>query len=168
MDQESTIQARVCDIAVEPLSPAAALEFVTDDAFGGQTLFVGRVRHTSHGRRCVAVHYDMFDPLALVQFREAAQAAIARYGPAMKIHVAHARGRLSVGDLAVVVAAGSPHRDEAFRACRDVIEHVKHRAPIWKQELFIDGSSEWSEGCSLCGVDGAESLVGAGSGKTSG
>ena len=153
MAAEPAIHAQVCDIAIEPLSPAAALAFVSDDAFGGQTMFVGRVRHTSHGRQCVAVHYDMFDPLALVQFREAAQAAIERYGRAMKVYVAHAKGRLSVGDLAVVVAAGSPHRDEAFRACRDVIEHVKHRAPIWKQEHFIDGSSQWSEGCSLCGVD---------------
>ena len=50
----------------------------------------------------------------------------------------------------VVVAAGSKHRDEAFRACRMAIEAVKHTAPIWKQEHFSDGDSVWSEGCSLC------------------
>src|SRR5690606_39895177 len=55
-----------------------------------------------------------------------------------------------LGDLAVVVAAGTPHRDEAFRACREVIEAVKHTSPIWKQEHYADGDSAWSEGCSLC------------------
>ena len=54
---------------------------------------------------------------------------------------------------AVVIAFGTPHRDEAFRGCREVIEAVKHQAPIWKQEHFIDGHGEWSEGCSLCGQD---------------
>jgi molybdopterin synthase catalytic subunit len=49
-----------------------------------------------------------------------------------------------------VVAAGTPHRDEAFRACRLAIEAVKHEAPIWKQEHYVDGDSAWSEGCSLC------------------
>ena len=71
----------------------------------------------------------------------------------LKVYVAHAKGRLAVGDIAVVVAAGTPHRDEAFRACRAVIEAVKHTSPIWKQEHYVDGSSEWSEGCSLCGSD---------------
>ena len=59
-------------------------------------------------------------------------------------------------NVAVVVAAGTPHRDEAFRACRALIEAVKHRAPIWKQEHYVDGSSVWSEGCSLCGQEVAE------------
>ena len=140
----------VIDIAERLLDAGEALAFVTDDAFGGQCMFVGRVRHTSHGRQCVAVHYDMFDPLALVTFREAAEAAIAKYGASMKVYVAHAKRKLAVGDLAVVIAAASSHRDEAFRACRDEIEQVKHKAPIWKQEHFTDGSSEWSDGCSLC------------------
>jgi molybdopterin synthase catalytic subunit len=50
----------------------------------------------------------------------------------------------------MVVAAGTPHRDEAFRACRQVVEAVKHTSPIWKQEHYIDGDSVWSEGCTLC------------------
>ena len=153
MEAAAAVRTCVRDIAEGGLAPAEALEFVTDEAFGGQALFVGRVRRDSHGRRCTAVHYDLFEPLALARFTEAAQAAIARYGPALRVYVAHARGRLAVGDVAVVVAAASPHRDEAFRACRDVIEFVKHRAPIWKQEHFVDGHSAWSEGCSLCGVD---------------
>ena len=147
------ITCHVVDIAEGRLDPTAAIEFVSDDAHGGIDVFIGRVRASSHGRQCVAIHYDMFDPLALTVFRSTAAAAVERFGPNAKCYVAHARGKLAVGDLAVVIAFGTPHRDEAFRGCREVIEAVKHQAPIWKQEHFIDGHSEWSEGCSLCGHD---------------
>lgn len=130
--------------------PIAAMAFVSDDAFGGIDLFVGRVRAANQGRAVTGIHYDMFDPLALNIFRRKAEAAIARFGPAAKAYVAHAKGRLKVGDVAVVVAFATPHRDAAFRGCREVIEAVKHEAPIWKQEHYVDGSSEWSEGCALC------------------
>lgn len=130
--------------------PMAALAFVSDDAFGGIDLFVGRVRAANQGRTVTGIHYDMFDPLALNVFRRSAEAAVANFGPAAKVYVAHAKGRLKVGDVAVVVAFATPHRDAAFRGCREVIEAVKHEAPIWKQEHYVDGSSEWSEGCALC------------------
>jgi len=144
-----TIECRVRDIAEGPLDPAAALDFVTDPRFGGQSMFVGRVRRQNQGREVTGMHYDMFDPLALNVFAEAARSAIDEFGPELKVHVSHAKGELAIGDYAVVVAVGSPHRDEAFRACRAVIEWVKHRAPIWKRERYIDGVSEWSEGSSL-------------------
>lgn len=146
----SRMHCAVLDVADGRLDPAAALEFVSDPAFGGITLFVGRIRDHNVGRSVTGISYDMFDPLALNVFADAARAAAAECGPRLKVYVAHAKGRLVVGDIAVVVAAGTPHRDEAFRACRSVIEAVKHTAPIWKQEHYVDGSSEWSEGCSLC------------------
>jgi molybdopterin synthase catalytic subunit len=149
----ASLQCHVVDIAQASLDPQAALDFVSDPGFGGITSFVGRVRDLNHGRVVVGVSYDMFEPLALTVFAEAAAAAQADVGPRLKLYVAHARGRLAVGDLAVVVAAGTPHRDEAFRACRAVIEAIKHRAPIWKQEHYADGDSVWSEGCSLCVSD---------------
>jgi|APEBP8051073178_1049388.scaffolds.fasta_scaffold13957_2 Molybdopterin converting factor, large subunit len=154
------IACHVVDIADGPLDVRAAIDFVSDDAHGGIDVFIGRVRAASHGRQCIAIHYDMFDPLALNVFRAAAAAAVERFGPKAKCYVAHAKGRLIVAELAVVVAFGSPHRDESFRGCREVIEAVKHQAPIWKQEHFADGQSEWSEGCSLCD-HGPASTIGA-------
>lgn len=145
----------IIDIAQTSLCSDRALNFVTDDAFGGMAMFVGRVRSANLGRVVTGIHYDMFDPLALRNFESAAQHARHEFGPAIKVYVAHAKGQLNVGDLAVVVAVGTPHRDEAFRACRLVIETVKHQAPIWKQEHYTDGSSAWSEGCSLCPTVGA-------------
>ncbi len=140
----------VADAASERLDATAALDFVSDPAFGGIALFVGRIRDHNHGRVVTGISYDLFDALCLHRFEAFAARAEAEVGARLKLYIAHAKGRLAVGDLAVVVAAGTPHRDEAFRACRLAIEAVKHESPIWKQEHYVDGSSQWSEGCSLC------------------
>ncbi len=140
----------IVDSAHGQIDPAQALAFVTDAEFGGYNLFVGRVRQTNHGRRVTGISYDMFDALAQVHFEQAIARAQENFGPQLRIWLAHAKGRLAVGEVAVVVAVGTVHRDAAFRACRQLIEEVKHRSPIWKQEHYEDGSSEWSEGCSLC------------------
>lgn len=146
----SDIHAAVTDIARAPLDPAAALAFVSDRRFGGIATFIGRVREHNLGRVVTGVSYDLFEPLALRTFRAIGARAQQDIGGPMKLYIAHARGALGIGDLAVVIAAGTPHRDEAFRACRLAIEAVKHEAPIWKQEHYVDGDSAWSEGCSLC------------------
>lgn len=144
----------VADVADGPLDIGAAFDFVSDPAFGGYAAFVGRIRDFNRGRRVIGVSYDLFDALALNRFSDIASQAEAGFGPGLRLWIVHARGRLAVGDVAVVIAAGTPHRDEAFRACRQVIEAVKHTAPIWKQEHYEDGHSAWSEGCSLCSDDG--------------
>ena len=72
----------------------------------------------------------------------------------------HRTGELGIGELAVWVGVSAAHRDAAFAACRWIIDEVKARVPIWKQEHYEDGDSVWSEGCSLCGDDGeADSAV---------
>ncbi|MFK2901800.1 molybdenum cofactor biosynthesis protein MoaE [Dyella jejuensis] len=140
----------VVDIRNARLDPAAALDFVSDPRFGGIATFIGRVREHNLGRIVTGVSYDLFEPLALRTFEAIAARARQEIGTAMNLYIAHARGDLGIGDLAVIVAAGTAHRDEAFRACRLAIEAVKHEAPIWKQEHYLDGDSAWSEGCSLC------------------
>jgi molybdopterin synthase catalytic subunit len=144
-------QCIVRDISEGGLDPGAALEFVSDPGFGGIALFVGRVRNVNHGRVVTGISYDMFVPLAMHGFAEIAERVGRDFGQQVKLYIGHAKGRLGLGDLAMVVAAGTPHRDEAFRACRQVVEAVKHTSPIWKQEHYEDGDSAWSEGCSLCG-----------------
>ena len=143
-------QLLLSDCAITALDPEAALAFVSDPHFGGITQFVGKVRAINHDREVLGVSYDIYQPLALNRFAEiVAEIEMALACP-VKLYISHAYGRLGIGDIAVVVAAGSKHRDEAFRACRMAIEAVKHTAPIWKQEHFSDGDSVWSEGCSLC------------------
>lgn len=140
----------IVDTALALIDPAEGLDFVTDPEFGGYNAFIGRVRRVNQGRAVTGISYDVFDALAATHFEEAIGRAIEAFGPDIRIWLAHAKGRLAVGEVAVVVAVGTVHRDAAFRACRQLIEEVKHRSPIWKQEHYVDGSSEWSEGCSLC------------------
>ncbi|WP_233842120.1 molybdenum cofactor biosynthesis protein MoaE [Dyella sp. 2HG41-7] len=140
----------VVDISEAALDPATALDFVSDPRFGGIDIFIGKVREHNLGRIVTGISYDLFEPLALRTFEAIDARARAEIGGPMKLYIAHAKGDLRIGDVAVIVAAGTPHRDEAFRACRLAIEAVKHEAPIWKQEHYIDGDSAWSEGCSLC------------------
>jgi molybdopterin synthase catalytic subunit len=132
------------------VDPAEAIDFVSDPAFGGIDVFIGKVRDLNQGRGVQGITYDLFEPLVMNEFQRLVAEVEADFGPRIKLYVAHAKGRLAVGDVAVVVAAGTPHRDEAFRACRQLIEAVKHRSPIWKQEHYLDGDSQWSEGCALC------------------
>ncbi|MGH8055371.1 MAG: molybdenum cofactor biosynthesis protein MoaE [Stenotrophomonas sp.] len=141
---------KVVDRAVAPIDPAEGIEFVSDPGFGGIDVFIGKVRDLNQGRPVLGITYDMFEPLVLNEIQRMVAEVEAQFGPRIKLYVSHAKGRLGVGDVALVVAAGTPHRDEAFRACRQLIEEVKHRSPIWKQEHYQDGDSEWSEGCSLC------------------
>lgn len=132
------------------LDVAAALEYVGDPRFGGIACFVGRVREHNLGRQVTGISYDLFAPLVKKSLQDIGARALAEVGAPLKLWIAHAYGDLALGDPAVVVAAGTPHRDEAFRACRLAIEALKHEAPIWKQEHYVDGDSTWSEGCSLC------------------
>ena len=144
------LHVAVVERRLAALDVAAALDFLSDPRFGGIATFIGRVRDHNVGRIVTGISYDLFEPLALRLFRLIGERARAEVGAPLKLWIAHAKGDLAIGDLAVVVAAGTPHRDEAFRACRLTIEAVKHESPIWKQEHYVDGDSAWSEGCSLC------------------
>ncbi|RUL78164.1 molybdenum cofactor biosynthesis protein MoaE [Dyella choica] len=146
----SDLYTAVVDIRETPLDPAAALAFVSDPRFGGINMFIGKVREHNLGRIVTGISYDLFVPLALRTFEEICERARKEIDVPMKLYIAHAKGSLRLGEIAVIVAAGTPHRDEAFRASRLAIEAVKHEAPIWKQEHYVDGDSAWSEGCSLC------------------
>ncbi|MET3008600.1 molybdenum cofactor biosynthesis protein MoaE [Stenotrophomonas koreensis] len=138
------------------IDPCEAIDFVSSPGYGGIDVFIGKVRDLNHGRPVLGISYDLFQPLVLNEFQRMIGEVQARFGPRITLYVAHAKGRLAVGEVAVVVAAGTPHRDEAFAACRMLIEGVKHRAPIWKQEHYQDGDSQWSEGCTLCHSDDAD------------
>lgn len=136
-------------IREEPLSCDAALEFLDQPGHGAVCTFVGRVRDTNQSRQVRAVSYDAFDALALNTFRAIAEDVQRQWGDEVEVWLEHFKGRLEVGGVSIVIAVGSGHREEAFAGCRHVIEAVKHRSPIWKQEHYTDGDSEWIDGHSL-------------------
>ena len=140
----------IWNVEEQPIDVEAALKFVTQDPNGAESLFIGTVRNFNQGKNVLGVSYDVFDQLALKSFTDIAKEARQKWGEELSVYVVHGKGRLPVGGKSIVIAIGSPHRDEAFKACRYVIEQIKHRSPVWKLEHYVDGDSDWTKGCELC------------------
>jgi molybdopterin synthase catalytic subunit len=118
---------------------------------GACDLFFGTVRARNHGREVIAVSYDAYVPLARRELQRIAEEALTQAGTHGTVVIRHRTGKLGVGELSVLIAVFTPHRAEAFQACRYVIEELKKRAPIWKKEFYRDGETEWLKGHALCG-----------------
>ena len=134
-------------ISERPVRPEELLDLVSANAHGAQSLFLGVVRDEHEGRRVTAVTYEAFAPLAEKALAEIVAEAESRWP--VQVAAAHRLGRLAIGEASVGIAAGSPHRAEAFEACRFVIEEIKRRLPVWKKEHYSDGESRWLSGCAL-------------------
>ena len=122
----------------EPLDATEAARAVAGDGQGGIATFLGVVRDQSAGRTVRRLHYEAYGPMAEAEFRRISDEATSKW-PGVRVAILHRTGTLEVGETAVVVAASAPHRDEAFSACRFVIDTLKARAPIWKKEIGEDG-----------------------------
>lgn len=129
------------DVRDEPLSVDEVLRAVQHPRCGGIALFVGVVREHDHGADVAALDYSahpsVVDSLATVCAEVAGRHEVAR------VAAVHRVGHLEIGDLAVVAAVSAPHRGQAFDACRDLVDTLKATVPIWKHQLFTDGSDEW-------------------------
>lgn len=125
----------------DPIDLLALLAEVTGPDRGGTALFVGTVRNHHGGRGVVRLDYSAYEPMAEAECARIVAEAEARW-PAT-VRVVHRLGRLEIGDAAVAVVAAAAHRDAAFAACRHVIEEVKRRVPVWKRELYTDGTEAW-------------------------
>ena len=111
---------------------------------GAVCLFVGVVRSENAGRPVLRLEYEAYEEMALPLMEEIAADA-RRVHPITRIQLVHRLGALEVGEISVVVAVSSPHRNEALAACRFAIDALKSRVPIWKKEHYADGSA-WLEG----------------------
>lgn len=127
------------EIHAGALDPAEAIAAVSTPASGGIGIFVGVVRDTNEGMAVAEIDYTAYEEMALKEIRVVVDEARTRW-PLHRVAVAHSTGRLRVGDASVVVAVSSEHRAEALEACRFVIDGLKERAPIWKQEFGPDGT----------------------------
>jgi adenylyltransferase/sulfurtransferase len=121
---------------------------LNDPTCGGYAAFEGWVRDHNEGRRVRRLEYEAFEPLAIKEGERILAEAIARFGVAHASCV-HRIGALEIGEKAVWVGVTARHRDEAFRACRYIIDEVKHRVPIWKKEHYESGDSGWVN-CERC------------------
>jgi molybdopterin synthase catalytic subunit len=130
----------------EPLLAADAVSFVAARAAGGITVFLGTTRSERHsdGRELIALDYEAYPDMATAQLCDLAARARGRW-PVLRLAVLHRTGRVPVGEPSVLIAVSTPHRAEAFEACRWLIDTLKAEAAIWKKEIWSDGSGSWVE-----------------------
>jgi molybdopterin synthase catalytic subunit len=131
----------LADIRESPLSVDEVLDAVRHPQAGGIATFIGLVREDDHGRGVEALDYTAHPSASQVLREIAGQVSAA--GDVIRVAVLHRVGHLEIGDLAVVVAVSSVHRAAALEVCRELIDATKAQAPIWKHQLFADGSDEW-------------------------
>lgn len=125
--------------------------FDTIQAFpecGGTGIFIGTVRNHHEGRAVQALKYTAYAPVAEKMIRAIEQEIQEKYAISY-VRVIHRIGTLDIGDKAIIAIAYAPHRREAFQACEEAVERVKHEVPVWKEEFYTDGSSQYVTGCCI-------------------
>jgi molybdopterin synthase catalytic subunit len=128
----------VFKITSEPLSVESIIDEVNKSGSGGICTFIGTVRDSAEGKRVLHLEYDAYPAMAEKKLAEIAAEIKNKWG-LTDVSVVHRIGKLDIGEAAVVIAVGAPHRKEAFAACQYAIDRIKEYVPIWKKEFFEDG-----------------------------
>jgi MoaE-MoaD fusion protein len=124
-----------------PLDLEAVVAEAADERAGAIATFQGTVRKQSRGRDVIALEYEAYSEMAEKVIAEIAGEVKERYD-LCEVAVAHRLGRVEIGETSVVIAVSAPHRQDALAACKDVIDALKERVPLWKKELYM-GGEEW-------------------------
>ncbi len=129
------------------IDPTKVLRSVYDPGAGAVVVFLGTVRNTSEAGSVERMEYEAYGSMAEKRLALTEEEVMRRWPATTRVKIVHRVGGLQVGDVSVVVAVSSPHRGEAFEACRYAIETIKHEVPIWKREKLAGGRGEvWVEG----------------------
>lgn len=139
----------VTHCAIDPLELQRAL---VNPAAGGFCAFEGWVRNENEGHVVERLEYEAYEPLVIVEGEKVMAEAKVRF-PYLEARCIHRVGLLEIGECAVWVGVVSKHRDEAFMACRYIIDELKVRLPIWKKEHYANGDSGWVN-CERCAQHG--------------
>jgi molybdopterin synthase catalytic subunit len=130
------------ELTPKPIDSARLLAAVGSPQAGAVVLFLGTVREFTGERQTAALNYECYPEMALRTMHDLEDQARARW-PLAACAIVHRLGRLDLGDASVAVAVSSAHRQAAFEAGRWLIDELKRVVPIWKQEHWVDGTSEW-------------------------
>jgi molybdopterin synthase catalytic subunit len=130
------------EITETPIDYGAITERVRSNRAGAVCLFLGTVRELTGDRRTLALEYEAYPAMALKKMEELEAEARQRW-PILEAALVHRVGHLDLGEVSVAVAVSCPHRDQAFDACRWLIDTLKEIVPIWKKEHWADGTEDW-------------------------
>jgi molybdopterin synthase catalytic subunit len=125
----------------EPLSLQRVVDEVRDERAGAIATFTGTTRIESRGRDVLHLDYEAYEGMAEGVMNEIAEALTERYN-LCKVAIHHRVGRVGIGETSVVIAVSAPHRQDALAACKDAIDELKERVPLWKKETY-EGGEEW-------------------------
>ena len=132
-------------IVSEAIDCRAIIDEVTGEDRGAVLTFAGTVRNTNLGRTVRSIDYHAYESMARKELEKLELETAGRW-PGVKIRIVPRIGRLDLGEASVFIAAAGAHRDESFAALRHAIDRLKENAPVWKRELYEDGSEAWLEG----------------------
>ena len=127
------------EITHRRLDPEQVTQQVKQDTNGAVVTFLGATRDNFEGKRVLKLEYEAFEEMALKKLEEIRQEVMAEFG-IEDIAIAHRIGPVDIGEISLVVAVASPHRKEAFFACHKLVDRLKETVPIWKKEVYEDGS----------------------------
>ena len=129
------------EIAKEPINVQSVIDKVVQRDAGAITTFIGTVREMTKGKKTLFLIYEAYEPMAIKKLEQIGTEIQERWNGA-EVAITHRVGRLSITDVAVVIAVSTPHRNDAYEANRYAIERIKEIVPIWKKEHWEDGQ-EW-------------------------
>ena len=140
-------QGRIIDTKLRKLSIQNAEKFIASSDFGASIFFSGTVRNQNDNKSVVGITYDTHDALVIQSFEEIYSEANKKLEIKEKaVFIDHAKGYLDLGEISIIIAVATKHRDEAYKLSRYIIEEIKKRSPIWKKEHYQNSESNWLKG----------------------
>ena len=127
------------ELTSDTLDPERTTAKVRRDTNGAVVTFLGTTRDNFEGKAVLTLEYEAFDEMALKKLEEVRQELMAEFG-LEQVAISHRIGTVGIGEISLVVAIGSPHREDAFNACHKAVDRIKEVVPIWKKEVYQDGS----------------------------
>ncbi len=127
------------ELTHDPLNPERITDSVRQDSNGAVVTFLGTTRDSFEGKRVVRLDYEAYEEMAVKKMAEVRREIQAEFD-IEDIAIAHRIGTVDIGHISLVIAVASPHRKEAFFACHQAVDRIKEIVPIWKKEVYEDGS----------------------------
>jgi molybdopterin synthase catalytic subunit len=140
------------DLTREAIDTESWRNRLLDSSCGGYAAFEGWIRDHNEGHDVRRLEYEVYETLARSEGEKILSEAIDQFG-VTRVACVHRHGTLELGDVAVWIGVAAGHRDEAFKACRYIIDEIKVRLPIWKKEHYVSGDSGWVN-CERCAAHG--------------
>lgn len=138
----SSVLPVMLEITTSPIDINTVTDAVRDHRAGAVVLFLGTVREFTGEVQTASLDYEAYEDMALESFRRITEEAQHRWS-LVRSAVVHRTGALELGDIAVAVAVSSAHRGPAFEAGQWIMDTIKQQSPVWKKEIYADGTTEW-------------------------